>query len=609
MFMQPKENFHSPAANFLASDFSLKKSTASEAPTDTTGFCESTENFPTKVFRRLASIRATSLSGGMRKVINSTINHMHQVRICALFGSLIFLFPLGVVADTPPMVNVADSCTVIDTDGNSHDYSGRFLGICALAAAKEQGAISAYTLQNFSFGLFLQSLNGIVPAATEFWSISQNGTEASVGLSDMTVASGDILSFQLTDWSNGMTIGSPVQFTIAILMNTPAPSAPSGGTKAQPPPVHPFDLPAALEHLSSKQRSDGSFGSLLLTDWAAIAVGAAGELADTDMREKLRTYLTSASLSGSSATDLERRIMALEALGIDPYTPSTSLGASSTNYVDLLVDRFDGEQMGEKALVNDDIFAIFPLAHAGYGADDPMMRAILDTIVETQQDDGSWVSSIDLTAAAIQALAPYHGHPGVSGALSKAEGYLRGRQVASGGFGQSSFSTSWALQAIAALNQKPSDWNIFDITPLGALGNMQQGDGGVEHMSASDDTRIWATAYAIPAALARPWHVILNNFTRPATTPTYTAVVETTLPPSMTLMPVFADKISDTVPITVSQATSPEIASIATTSDGTSTAQVATAGQSANESNGVWLWLAGLFLVLGTGAYFVRGAK
>src|SRR3989338_3415153 len=115
--------------------------------------------------------------------------------------------------------------------------------------------------------------------------------------------------------------------------------------------------------------------------------------------------------------------------------------------------------MGEKALVNDDIFAIFPLAHAGYGADDAMMRAILDTIVETQQSEGSWVSSVALTVAAIQALAPYHGHSGVSSALSKAEGYLRGRQIATGGFGSISFSTSWALQAIAALNQKPSDWN------------------------------------------------------------------------------------------------------------------------------------------------------
>ena len=526
---------------------------------------------------------------------------MLQVRISVLFSSLILLLPLGVVADSPPTVNVVDTCTVFDTDGNSHEYSDQFLGICALASAKEQGAISAYTLQNFSFGLFLESLNGIASAATEFWSISQNGTEASVGLSDMIVTSGDLLSFQLTDWSNGTAVGSPVQFMVVTLTNTFVPPSSSGGTKAQPPPVHPFELPAALEYLSSKQRSDGSFSSSLLTDWAAVALGAAGELADTNMREKLRAYLLSAPLSGSSATDLERRIMALEALGIDPYT--------GTNYVNLLIGRFDGEQMGEKALVNDDIFAIFPLAHAGYGADDAMMRAILDTIVETQQSDGSWVSSVDLTAAAIQALAPYHGHSGVSSALSKAEGYLRGRQIATGGFGSSSFSTSWALQAIAALNQKPSDWNLHDITPLGHLGNMQQSDGGVEHMSASDETRIWATAYAVPAALARSWHAILKDFSRPAAIETLPPVAEAVQPSALATVSVPIQTSSPAPTVVLSQVpSSSESEHASTTSDGTAIAQAASVSGSVNGWNSNWFWLSGLLLIFGATFYFFRRA-
>ena len=139
---------------------------------------------------------------------------MNNFRISAIFIFLALFLPITISADTIPTVSVTDTCTVTDTDSNPHVYSGQFLGICALAAAKDQGAISAYTLQNFSFGLFLQSLGGITPGATQFWSISQNGTEALVGLGDMTIVSDDILTFQLTDWTDNSTVGPPVQFKI-----------------------------------------------------------------------------------------------------------------------------------------------------------------------------------------------------------------------------------------------------------------------------------------------------------------------------------------------------------------------------------------------------------
>src|SRR3972149_11826914 len=142
---------------------------------------------------------------------------MKCFRISAIFISLALFLPITTSADTISTVSVTDTCTVTDTDGESHSFSGQFLGICALAAAKDQGAVLSYTLQNFSFGLFLQSLNGTTPGETQFWSISQNGAEALVGLSDMTLASGDLLSFQLTDWSDGSTVGAPGQFSIGAL--------------------------------------------------------------------------------------------------------------------------------------------------------------------------------------------------------------------------------------------------------------------------------------------------------------------------------------------------------------------------------------------------------
>src|SRR3989344_265394 len=306
---------------------------------------------------------------------------MNRFRISAIFISLALFLPITTSAETIPTISMTDSCTVTDTDGESHSFSGQYLGICALAAAKDQGAVSSYTLQNFSFGLFLQSLNGTTPGATQFWSISQNDAESMVGLSDMTISSGDFLSFQLTDWSDGSTVGAPVQFSIGALTSAasgadPGSSSSGGGAYLQ---GRAFDTPAALEFLSSKQNDDGSFASALLTDWAAIAFGSANDPvcneACSATRQKLRMYLFGAKPELSSITDYERHAMALIALGINPYSET------SMDYVTPIVDAFDGTQIGNPSLVNDDIFAVFPLLHAGYSRTNGMMEAVVSFIL------------------------------------------------------------------------------------------------------------------------------------------------------------------------------------------------------------------------------------
>ena len=46
--------------------------------------------------------------------------------------------------------------------------------------------------------------------------------------------------------------------------------------------------------------------------------------------------------------------------------------------------------------------------------------------------------------------------------------------------------------------------------------SLQQNDGGIEPVTADESTRVWATAYAIPAALGKTWTAILSSFPRPA---------------------------------------------------------------------------------------------
>lgn len=459
------------------------------------------------------------------------------MKILRFAFSLVFLFaPLAVSAQGIPNISVSDHCTVQDQNGGSHSYTSQFLGVCALAAAKQQGAVSAYELTFYdAFGLFLQSLNGTTPTASQYWSISQNGAEAQVGLSSMTVAQGDVLSFQLTDWTNNTQVGSPVSFAIVSLVGTPPPApAPSGGGGGLT--LHdPFDVQRARSFLWSKQGTDGSFGSSLMNDWIAIASAGGGA---GDMRKKLIEYEKSNQPTLSGVTDYERHAMALEALGINPYS------GTPVDYIAPIVRGFDGTQIGDAALVNDDIFAIFPLLHAGYTLEDEVIAKTAQFILSKQHADGSWEGSVDLTAAAVQALSLPRALSNAPEAVNKALGYLHTRQEPDGGFKNAS-ATAWVLQAVAAAQQSVFDWSAGTYrTPDYYLATKQELDGGVEPQTADVQTRLWATAYAIPAIEHKTWDALLASFEKPAP-PT---VATTTLAATTTIEALIAEIASSTLP-------------------------------------------------------------
>ena len=260
----------------------------------------------------------------------------------------------------------------------------------------------------------------------------------------------------------------------------------------------------ALQFLAAKQEPDGSFGeSSMYTDWAAIALSTGPQ---SQSRSEVSNYERSTpGTSFSSVTDYERHAMALEALGINPYN------GTSFNYIQPIVDAFNGTEVGDPNLINDDIFAIFPLMKAGYTSSDTIIQKTIAYIVSQQSVDSSWDESVDLTAAASQALSLNQSLSGVSQAVAHGRSYLAANQQSNGGFG-SADSTSWALQAIASLGESPASWSNNNTNPNDYLYADQQSDGGLEPISTDMNTRIWATAYAIPAALGESWSTILSSF-------------------------------------------------------------------------------------------------
>lgn len=283
------------------------------------------------------------------------------------------------------------------------------------------------------------------------------------------------------------TLYVPYSLDITIL---PASSGGGGGI-----PVPTFSISNANNFLLSKQNPDGSFGDTLYTDWVAISAG----ISNAPFVVKLKNYLQNNVFNSDVITDNERHAMALSALGISPYNGTT------VNYIDKIVKSFDGTQIGDTNLINDDIFGLIILGKSGYTQEDDFISKDISYVVGYQLPNGSWGDSADMTAAGLQALRFYGGN---SDAINRAENYLIINQNQSnGGFGNN-FSTSWALQAMS-LNNSLS----LNVTRAeNYLTKNQQIDGGMEDVNSDISNRIWSTSYAIPAIMHKSFSNSLNNF-------------------------------------------------------------------------------------------------
>lgn len=287
----------------------------------------------------------------------------------------------------------------------------------------------------------------------------------------------------------------------------------SGGT--DPHAQTTFDIPRALAYLAAQQKTDGSFANDYITDWAALAFANYPGSA----RDKLKSYLLTHTPTLSTVTDRERHAMALAALGINPFdgTPQDLIAP--------IVAAFDGTQVGDASLVTDDIFSLFPLLHGGYMQFDPMIRSIAKNIIAKQRPDGSWESSVDVTAAAMQALGPLFTVPGYGGALGKGAGYLASTEQADGGWNNPD-STSWVMTMVNSVREgDPSRAPVFvsatGKAPADALNLSQQSDGGVRPALDNTDTRTWSTAYAIVAASGKSWISLMQGFSGPSGSGTF----------------------------------------------------------------------------------------
>ncbi len=261
----------------------------------------------------------------------------------------------------------------------------------------------------------------------------------------------------------------------------------------------------AADWLEAQQNADGGYGSTqdsdssaAITGWAMLGLAAAGRnpydvarLGRTPL-DSLRAHLDEVS----SAGDLARTILALEAAGANPRS------FAGRNLVSDLLGRraANGSFAGWPGTTS---FSIVALRTAGASGG---LEKTISWLAKVQNDDGGWgdvpgqPSNVDVTAAAMQAI------PDTKGA-QRGLSYLRKHQHRDGGFAlggggaSNSQSTAWAVQGMIAVGADPAKAGPGGASASDYLDAQQASDGHYRYSAGSDQTPVWVTAEALaPAA-------------------------------------------------------------------------------------------------------------
>jgi hypothetical protein len=277
----------------------------------------------------------------------------------------------------------------------------------------------------------------------------------------------------------------------------------------------------AVDYQASNQQPDGSisgYGSE--TEWQIIS-NKAYEKATGETLSSTATMVESlkddALNSSTPATDVERKILAIQAAGED----SSNFGGK--DYKAELASRANNGQIGDQTLLNDDYFGV--MAIDAMKAEDlkPIAQDSLNFIVANQKTDGGFSYTTDNcawctsdsndTSAAIQAIYSALNlgltHQNLESCRLNAISYLLSTQNDDGGFGYDVYSdsdgssTAWALMALNSIGDSVKTnadsaraWLLVHQNP----------DGGFSYgLYGLTDSDTFTTAHASLALLGTSW--------------------------------------------------------------------------------------------------------
>lgn len=236
-----------------------------------------------------------------------------------------------------------------------------------------------------------------------------------------------------------------------------------------------------------------------VSDWTALAMARAGIADDyagylarlQDYVE--RQYQENGGLHAVKATEYHRVALTVTALGGDPAAFGTKPDGTAIDLVAEGTYNWQGDDLGGQGL-NGWIFALLTMDAVGaeVPADARYSRQdMIHAIVSAQLPDGGFslgggAMDVDITAMALQALAPYREQ--YQEVIDAALNALSAAQTVTGGFeswgAQSSESCAQVILALTALNIDPTADERFQKNQrnvVEALMDFRLSDGGFAH--------------------------------------------------------------------------------------------------------------------------------
>lgn len=202
----------------------------------------------------------------------------------------------------------------------------------------------------------------------------------------------------------------------------------------------------------------------------------------------VRTNISSGKLNADKSTDNARIALALTAIGEDP----TSVGGHN------LLTALDDVTYDLKQGINGPIWALIALDSKNYTSSS--RDELIEAILGNRTSDGGWaldgtVTDVDMTAMAIQALAPYYkSNKNVQDVVDAALAWLSTKQSSDGGFSSwgnaNAESCAQVIVALSALNIDADTDSRFVKNGHSALENLltfEQVDGSFLHTLPGSD--------------------------------------------------------------------------------------------------------------------------
>ncbi len=362
------------------------------------------------------------------------------------------------------------------------------------------------------------------------WMYTVNNVSASVGAGSFVLHDNDVVRWQFTVWGLGRDLGVPTFmglpfFTMADKTELMRALVAEGAVEGAKPAaldviINPLateaEVTAALNalqgapsvNLETAYQDTGAFivdrgvptvGSVK-GEWAALGLARAGyDVPDGYFEtylENVTNHVVAAEGALSPRTEYSRIILALTSIGAD---------VSNVGGHNLLEGLADYDEVISQG-VNGAVFALLALDSHGYevpavaGVDTLTTRQLLiDKILELELDGGGWTfyvypgatADVDLTAMALQALAPYYAsNSAAKAAVDRGLALLSSMQNEDGVFPSawgdpSAESVSQVITALTALGLDPQTDVRFikgGTTLLDALLTYYVDGGGFKHV-------------------------------------------------------------------------------------------------------------------------------